>query len=145
MQDDITKEITINAPIRTVWEVVTKPEHMAKWFAESATYKPAVGEKGAVSWSGMADAPIEITAMDEPHTFAFNWVAPDEEVVGTDNKTLITFLLEEAGDARTRVQVTESGFSKLAVADVQKKSLMDKHVSGWPYFLSTLDEYVQNL
>ncbi|HEU4967156.1 MAG TPA: SRPBCC domain-containing protein [Candidatus Saccharimonadales bacterium] len=144
MQDAITKEITINAPIRTVWEVVTKPEHMAKWFAESAVYKPAVGEKGAVSWSGMADAPIEITAMDEPHTFAFNWVAPDEEVVGTDNKTLITFTLEESG-AGTRVQVTESGFSKLAIADEQKKSLMDKHVSGWPYFLGKLDEYVQSI
>jgi len=145
MEDAITKEITVNAPIQTVWDVITRPEHMTKWFAETAAYTPNLGAKGSLGWSGMADAPIEITAMDEPHTFAFNWVAPDEETVDTQNKTLITFLLEETGDARTRVQVTESGFSKLAIADEQKKSLMDKHTSGWSYFLGKLDEYAQSL
>ncbi|GEM_PF-2392776 len=143
MNDTVTKEVTINAPIQTVWEVVTKPEHMVKWFAETAAYKPVVGEKGVVGWSGMAPAPIEIMTMEEPHEFAFTWVAPDEEVVDTDNKTLITFTLEEAGDG-TRVQVTESGFSKLAIADDKKQSLMDKHVSGWPYFMGRLHDYVES-
>ena len=32
MTDKIEREISIQAPIATVWEVITKPEYISQWF-----------------------------------------------------------------------------------------------------------------
>ncbi len=133
MDDAITKEITVNAPIQTVWEVVTKPD---KWLAEKAAVELQPGKKGTVSWSSMGDAPVEVITVERPHTFAFTWIAPDKETHGTE-ATLITFNLSEV-DGGTLVRVAESGFSKIALTDAEKSTLIENHTPGWEYFLTKI-------
>lgn len=143
MNDAITQEITITATIETVWDVVTKPEHMSKWFADKAAFELQAGVKGNVSWSELGEVPIEIVTVDQPHTFALSWIAPDEETHGTE-KTLITFDLSEI-DGGTLVRITESGFSQIALTETEKTTLVGKHASGWPYFLGKLRDYAEDL
>lgn len=148
MNDSIEQEIIINAPIQNVWQVVTRPEHMSKWFSDTATYEPRVGSKGKLTWKdlgvyGRNGAPLEIVTVDEPHEFAFLWVSPDKETAEIDGQTLVTFRLTEV-DGGTQLRVTESGFSRLALKDAVRAEHMDKHTSGWQYFLGKIQSHVDD-
>lgn len=145
MQDAITKEFTIAAPINTVWEVVTKPEHMAKWFfGAKAQLDLRPGGRGSLTWDGLGTAPLEIVTVDKPRRFSFLWVAPDEETASTHQQTLVEFTLQEDG-SKTQLRLTESGFAQLQISDSDKNSLIDKHTDGWSNFGAALQQHAESL
>lgn len=144
MNDAITQELIINAPIQTVWRVVTQPMYVAQWFCDTAEYEPKVGSKGKVSWEnlgvdGRNYAPFEVVTVDEPHAFAFLWVSPDKVTSDIEGETQVTFQLSEV-DGGTQLRVTESGFDKLAIAEAAKREHMEGHVGGWQYFLGKIGD-----
>jgi len=141
MNDTVIKDITINAPIQVVWSIVTK---LDKWFAETANFELQPGRKGTIGWKEMGEAPIEVVTVDQPNTFAFLWVAPDEETKKVNGQTLVTLHLSEVNDG-TKVSVEESGFSKLALTDDEKTELIGKHTEGWTYFVSQIQVAVKSV
>ena len=143
MTDKIEREISIQAPIATVWEVITKPEYISQWFCSQAEIDLRRGGKGKLSWEAF-EAPLEIVEVDKPHLFSFLWVAPDEETKPTHQQTLVAFRLTEAG-AETKVCLTESGFEKLEITTEQKANLIANHTPGWGEFLSSLQRCAQNI
>lgn len=143
MTDKIEREISIQAPIATVWEVITKPEYISQWFCSQAEIDLQRGGKGKLSWEAF-EAPLEIVEVDKPHLFSFLWVAPDEETKPTHQQTLVEFRLTEAG-AETKVCLTESGFEKLEITTEQKANLIANHTPGWGEFLSSLQRCAQNI
>lgn len=143
MTDKIEREISIQAPIATVWEVITKPEYISQWFCSQAEIDLQRGGKGKLSWEAF-EAPLEIVEVDKPHLFSFLWVAPDEETKPTHQQTLVAFRLTEDG-AETKVCLTESGFEKLEITPEQKANLIANHTPGWGEFLSSLQRCAQNI
>lgn len=143
MTDKIEREISIQAPIATVWEVITKPEYISQWFCSQAEIDLQRGGKGKLSWEAF-EAPLEIVEVDKPHLFSFLWVAPDEETKPTHQQTLVAFRLREDG-AETKVCLTESGFEKLEITPEQKANLIANHTPGWGEFLSSLQRCAQNI
>lgn len=143
MTDKIEREISIQAPIATVWEVITKPEYISQWFCSQAEIDLQRGGKGKLSWEAF-EAPLEIVEVDKPHLFSFLWVAPDEETKPTHQQTLVAFRLTEDG-AETKVCLTESGFEKLEITTEQKANLIANHTPGWGEFLSSLQRCAQNI
>ncbi|HEY0754169.1 MAG TPA: SRPBCC domain-containing protein [Ktedonobacteraceae bacterium] len=144
MTDKISREISIQAPIATVWEVITKPEYINQWFCKQTEIDLRQGGKGKLSWGEDFEAPLEIVEVDKPHLFSFLWVAPDEETKPTRQQTLVEFRLTEDG-AQTKVYLTESGFEKLEITVEQKASLIANHTPGWDEFLSSLQRCAQNI
>ncbi len=144
MTDKIEREISIQAPIATVWEVITKPEYISQWFCSQAEIDVRRGGKGKLSWGEDVEAPLEIVEVDKPHLFSFLWVAPDEETKPTHQQTLVEFRLTEDG-AETKVCLTESGFEKLEITAEQKANLIANHTPGWGDFLSSLQRCAQNI
>jgi uncharacterized protein YndB with AHSA1/START domain len=143
MTEKIEREISIQAPIATVWEVITKPEYISQWFCSQAEIDLRRGGKGKLSWEAF-EAPLEIVEVEKPHLFSFLWVAPDEETKPTHQQTLVAFRLTEAG-AETKVCLTESGFEKLEITTEQKANLIANHTTGWGEFLSGLQRCAQNI
>jgi uncharacterized protein YndB with AHSA1/START domain len=143
MNDSIQQEITIQAPMATVWQVITKPEHISKWFCDEADIDLQPGGKGSVKWNGFGEAPIEVIEVTEPTLFSFRWVAPDPETQG-NQKTLVAFQLSD-NNGGTTLRVTESEFSKMQIPDEDKASLMDKHTPGWGDFLEKISQYATTL
>jgi uncharacterized protein YndB with AHSA1/START domain len=141
--DTIEREISIQAPIATVWEVITKPEYISQWFCRQAEIDLRPGGKGTLSWEDF-EAPLEIVEVDRPHLLSFLWVAPDEETKPTHQQTLVQFRLTEDG-AETKVRLIESGFEKLEMTAEQKANLMANHTPGWGEFLSSLQRCAQNI
>ena len=144
MTDKIEREISIQAPIATVWEVITKPEYISQWFGSQVELDLRRGGKGKLSWGEDLEAPLEIVEVEKPHLFSFLWVAPDKETKPTHQQTLVEFRLTEDG-AQTKVCLTESGFEKLEMTAEQKAHLIAKHTPGWGDFLSSLQRCAQNI
>ena len=144
MSDKIEQEITINAPIATVWKVITSPEHITKWFSDKVEIDLRKGGKGKLSWEKFGESPLEVTALDEPTLFAFTWIAADEETRSTNQQTLVEFRLVEDADS-TKLHLTESIFGKLQLTDKQKDNIFEKHSSGWSFFAERLKQHAETL
>ena len=144
MTDTIEQEISIQAPIATVWDVITKPEYISQWFGSQVEIDVRPGGKGRLIWGEDFEAPLDIVAVEKPHLFSFLWVAPDEQTKATHQQTLVAFRLTEDG-AQTKLSFTESGFEKLAITAEQKATLIANHTPGWADFLSTLQRVAQNI
>ncbi|GCE11904.1 SRPBCC domain-containing protein [Tengunoibacter tsumagoiensis] len=142
--DKIEREISIQAPIATVWEVITKPEYISQWFGSQVEIDVRQGGKGRLVWGENVEASLEIVAVEKPYRFSFLWVAPDEETRATHQQTLVEFKLIENND-ETKVCLTESGFEKLEITAEQKATLIVNHTSGWGEFLSNLQRCAQNI
>lgn len=144
MIDKIEREISIQAPIATVWEVITQPEYIKQWFCSQVEIDLQQGGKGKLVWGEDFEAPLEIVEVDKPHLFSFLWIAPDEETKPTHQQTLVEFKLIEEGMG-TKVHLTESGFEKLAITAEQKANLINNHTPGWGDFLSSLQSCAQGI
>jgi len=144
MADKIEREISIQAPIATVWNVITKPEYISQWFGSQAEIDLRRGGKGKLIWNEEMEAPLEIVEVEKPHLFSFLWISPDEETRPTHQQTLVEFRLTEDG-AGTKVYLTESGFEKLEITAEQKATLIANHTPGWGDFLSNLQRCAQNI
>ena len=77
MTEKIEREISIQAPIATVWDVITKPEYISQWFGSQVEIDVRPGGKGRLIWGEDFEAPLEIVEVEKPHLFSFLWVAPD--------------------------------------------------------------------
>ena len=144
MTDKIEREISIQAPITAVWDVITKPEYISQWFGSQVEIDVRAGGKGRLIWGENFEAPLAIVEVEKPHLFSFLWVAPDEETRANHQQTLVTFKLTQDG-AETKLSLTESDFEKLAIPAEQKATLIANHTSGWVEILSKLQNCAQNI
>ncbi len=131
-KNSIESEIVINAPIEVVWDVITKPEHISKWFAPT-TLDLRVGGKGIVTAHG--ESPLEIVKIEKPHIFSYQWTPPDSD----GNISLVEFTLSEH-HAETRLRVTES--VDRSMDEKTRDPFISMHNTGWTKFFGNLPAYV---
>lgn len=143
MRDTIEREITINAAIETVWRVVTQPEHITKWFGAKTEMDLQAGGEGTFTWD-FGQAPFKIVKVEQPHHFAYRWVAPDNKKANEANAILVEFNLSEEGE-HTKLQIVEGGWNELDWANEDKTVYADGHEQGWTDFLSKIQAYAEGL
>jgi uncharacterized protein YndB with AHSA1/START domain len=141
--DSIEREVVIDAPVDRVWELVTKAEHLGRWFGDAgAEIDLRPGGAIELRWTEHA-ARGRVEAVEPPRLFAFRW-APFEEPGGVqptaDNSTRVEFALSEEG-AGTRLRVVESGFDALATSEEQRRRNLESNTDGWRSELGELQEY----
>jgi uncharacterized protein YndB with AHSA1/START domain len=146
--DRIEREITVKAPVERVWTVLTEPEHIARWFGDSASGTAEPGGELVLGWKEYGDFPVTIERYEPPHAFAFRWVTGTQVESGTrpvpGNSTLVEFTLAAQGDG-TLLTVVESGFESLDMpADQQLKNAED-NTDGWRQELDELREYAESM
>lgn len=144
--DTIEKDILINAPVETVYRVVTEPDQIARWFADSADLDPAPGGEGSLTFEDRATTQrmtvkLTVQAAVPPHRFAFRWDYPEGEPPAEDNSLLVEFTLTAEGTG-TRLRVTESGFAAWTRPDAETAGYYEAHDKGWEVHLASLQGYV---
>lgn len=143
VQDTIERQMVLNAPRDRVWDAITKPELLKKWFAHKMDVTTlTVGQEFRFDWRpehGYSRAIVEV--MDPKSRFAYRWEnsggdqeAPFAEVP----KTLVSFVLEDANGG-TRLTVTESGLAALPNA----AKVFSENSSGWDHELGELKVFVE--
>lgn len=137
MNDRIEQEITINASLDRVWELVSRPG----WWVPSEVEQPyelAPGSKTERISEKWGRFVIEVVRI-EPRTYAaFRWAStfPGADVE-PDNSTLVEFAVAPVGDA-VCVTVTESGFASLNTTEATRKSGFEDNTKGWSLELADL-------
>jgi uncharacterized protein YndB with AHSA1/START domain len=141
----LEREIRIDAPPEIVFEVVSRPEHIRKWWSDDASFEPVPGDVGELVWDDSAEAvPITVVDVDPPRKFAFRWVAPDGQVPDGGNSLLVTIELEPSGDG-TILRLTESGWREKGWEAAVLEEAFHDHERGWDVFLPRLRSYAPSV
>jgi uncharacterized protein YndB with AHSA1/START domain len=125
-------EITIHAPIERVWDLVTRPEHIARWYAfDGADIDLRPGGTLAFRWREHGEYRGRVERVERPRIFSFRFVGhvPDQDP-RPDNSTLVEFTLQ-ARDGSTTVRVVESGFARLTDPVEVNTSKSAISLKGW--------------
>ena len=137
--EQIEREIVIDAPLERVWAVLTEPEHVGVWFAQSVEGDLHPGAGSVLTWKEHGSFPIVVERSEPPSFFSYRWAArsPGADPV-QGNSTLVEFTLAPEGDG-TRLRVVESGFGSL---DAEREEYVRDNTEGWEGMLSNLEQYV---
>ena len=144
VQNSIEREVLIDAPVEVVWSIVTDPQHVGRWFSDSAEIDLRPGGELVLRWDRIGTASGTVERVERPHVFSFRWVSPEPDRDPSAREgyfTLVEFLLEADGES-TRLRVVESGFASLDGNEQRNADLAARHVNGWGGFLGQLTEYM---
>lgn len=135
----VHRSIRIAATVSKVWEAVTVPEHISRWFGHTQLAGQAVGATGTMSWPGRDAIPLRVEAIDPERMVAYRWNNDDAsgafpEAFEAGSSTMFTFTLEPV-DGGTQLTVVETGFE--VTSDAAEN--LARHQQGWT---SELDKLV---
>jgi uncharacterized protein YndB with AHSA1/START domain len=145
----IEREIHIEATPELVYEVITSPEHLRKWWPDEAELDPVPGATGVISFGDGTTpnshvVPITIVEAIPPRRFSFRWVYDEGQAASPANSLLVTFDLVRSG-AGTLLRFTETGFREQGWEAAVLEEQYRDHVTGWDHFLPRLATYVARL
>lgn len=145
----IEKQIRIAASPQVVYEVVSSPEHIARWWSDVADFEPAPGARGVLGWDAKAHTrptTVNITIVETVpgERFRFRWVHPDGEAATEHNSMLVTFALSPDGDG-TLLTVTEEGMREQGWEAAVLEEYYRSHDDGWTRHLADLARYAAQL
>jgi uncharacterized protein YndB with AHSA1/START domain len=145
-EDRVERTVQIAASTQRVWDVLTKPEHIGRWFG---TGTPAIVDLRAGGVMELEPAHGErylasVVKVDPPHYFAYRWASAFPNVVADEtNSTLVEFHLAPEG-ATTRLTVCESGFASLTIpAGREAFASYGSHSRGWTEVVGNLANYIE--
>lgn len=139
----VRRTIRVAASIDKVWQAVTEPSYISRWFGATVLDGAAVGATGTMTFPGDAPFPLRIEARDEPRLISYRWRNDDaqRDVDGgavdldldPEGTMVFTFTLEEVGE-ETQLTVVETGFEGTLDPAVNLAS----HRDGWTVELDKL-------
>ncbi|WP_206061579.1 SRPBCC domain-containing protein [Nonomuraea basaltis] len=86
----IVREVHIDATPDVVYEVITKPEHIAQWWGFDASFPALPGGDGRMTKQrrdgmGTLVVSIHVVEADAPRRFVFRWVHPEDQPATPQN------------------------------------------------------------
>jgi uncharacterized protein YndB with AHSA1/START domain len=145
-EDRVERTVHIAATTERVWEILTKPEHIGRWFGSGT---PATVDLRPDGVMVLDPGPgkrylARIVKVDPPHYFSYRWASAYPEVLADEtNSTLVEFHLAAEG-AMTRLTVSESGFASLTIpAGREQFASYESHSQGWTEVLRNFADYVE--
>ena len=141
----IEREVYVDAAPEVVYEVVSRPEHIAHWFPDEAAYEPVPGATGTIAFQmpdGRVVETIAIVEAQPPRTFSFRWTAPAGEAAVAGNSLLVTFTLTPSGGGTT-VRMAETGFRERGWEAAVLEETFRDHAGVWSQILPRLAPYAE--
>ncbi len=142
MQDVIKKEISIAASKEKVFDAISNPEKVIKWFPETLEGNYAVGEQPIFGFGEHGKNQVLIVDSKPYHYFSYRWVPGANHFRGDVTQvktTLVEFRIEEIDAKNCKVTLTESGFSSLPIEVME--SSFKQNSGGWDFMLGRLIKY----
>ena len=137
MNDVIEQEVRIEAPIERVWQVITDPAYVARWFGNTAEIDLRPGGPLRFGWDGHGPFHGVVERVEPPREFAYRWVHDAGVPVGGESvETQVSFSLSEV-DGGTLVRLVESGFAD--------EGHVKENTEGWTAELAELLAFASSL
>ena len=132
----IVIEKTIDLPPEIVWQTITDPNEISRWFPLEARVDPQIGGQVWLSWGPGCEGEAPIHVFEAPNRFS--WTENyGNDAEGNPIEVAVDFYIE-ARDGATVVRLVQSGFS----ADAEWDEMYDAIVDGWTYFMFNLAFYL---
>ena len=146
--DQIERETVIEAPVERVWELITEPEHVGRWFGDAgAEIDLRPGGAMVLRWTEYGTSRGRVVAVEPRTRFSYRW-APFKDPGGEEpiegNSTLVEFTLQADSDG-TRLRVVESGFASLATSEEQRTKNAEGNARGWEHETDELRAYAEKV
>lgn len=145
MENSITRQIELKAPVSKVWNALTDSKLFGQWFKVNL-YGPFVaGEStfGKNTYPGFEfDMEFKVETVRPETYFSYRWhpYAVDEKFdYRTEEPTLVEFRLEKNATG-TLLTVTESGFSKVTAQ--RRAEAFRMHSEGWQEQLKNIEAFL---
>ena len=145
--DQISREIQINADPQRVWDALSDAAEFGEWFhvkfdgpfvvGEMTTGKLTYPGHEGVHWASVTEV------LEPPKRFVFRW--PDCEPGDEDKPNTVWLKVEftlEPKDGGTLVTVTESGFAGLPKD--KRVSMLRDNAEGWEIQNANLKRHVES-
>ena len=134
--DRLHRTITVGASRELVWDALTTPEQLVRWFpTHDARIDLRPGGAARFAWKDTADEAV-IEVVEPPERLVFRW-RPE----GTDRPhTRVSITLADA-DGGTTLTLEESGFASLP--DQIEQQSYDGNAEGWAAELAELAAYLE--
>jgi uncharacterized protein YndB with AHSA1/START domain len=150
----IERSIFIEAAPEVVYEVVSDPEHLTRWYVDEADCRPEPGSAGHFAFGGpdrRVAVPVTVVEAVPGVRFRFRWMAPPAPeippvgaVLTAENSLLVTFdLMPQNGG--TLLRVTEVGLREIGWEAALLEHYVNDHSEGWAALLGRLERYVGQL
>jgi uncharacterized protein YndB with AHSA1/START domain len=143
MQDSITKEIIVKAKKEQVYEAITSPEKIIKWFPDAIEGILEEGQQPILIFDHdgtLYRSRIHVESAKPFEYFSYRWVpggnGKESDDTLTVPTTLVEFFIEEFEDG-SKITVKESGFSSLPI-EIAEQSL-NQNSGGWDYMTGRLE------
>lgn len=143
-EQTIERSIEVNAPIDRVWNLLTDPAEMPRWWktlvAAEIDLRP--GGEMTLTWGEHGVTSARVEAVEAPVRFGFTWASNAEgRPPSPGDQTLVEFRLEEFGEI-TKVTVYESGFETLEIPDGERMTSVEGNIKGWTEALNDLKDLI---
>ncbi|MGB7448651.1 MAG: SRPBCC family protein [Ornithinimicrobium sp.] len=143
----IEREIFVQASPEIVYDVVSDPEHVRRWWPDDARCDPTRGSSGEIVFGTDAEATVVgFTVVDAqpPYRFSFRWTHPANQPAVEGNSLLVVFDLT-ASRGGTLLKMTESGFREMGWEAALLEQQYRDHVTGWDFYLPRLERYLAQI
>ena len=145
--DRIERTILLPVPRQRVWDAVTKPEQLARWFGVVSGMEFRVGGAIHFTWENEpCPYPGVIEIIEQPQRFAFRWpsyaIAHPELTFDPAPSTRVEMTLEEQAGG-TLLTLVESGFASQPQS-VPAEELYRGNQDGWQECFNGLRAYLQS-
>ena len=126
----IVIEHEVDAAPEVVWQTLTDPQEIGRWFPLEAEVDPRVGGRIWLSWGPGCEGEAPIHIWEPARRFGWTENHGNDES-GRPIEVAVDFYIEAAGVGGTVVRLVQSGFSTSSDWDEMYDALVD----GWTYFM----------
>jgi uncharacterized protein YndB with AHSA1/START domain len=134
----VERSIWIAAPRERVWQAVTDPQQLERWYATNFKWEIPLLEVGATITFYHSDTDIlqaTIEGVDPLRLFRLRWAPVEQGVV------LVTSFLLDEENGGTRATITETGYASLP--EDQRQQWVDSTDAGYTMSMENLKAYLE--
>lgn len=110
--DERTIEKVLELPVAPmdVWEAISEPSQLSKWFGHRTELDLRPGGDGAMIWDNHGRYAVRVEEVDPPHRLVWSWVHEPDVQFADAPSTRVEWTLTPREDGGTTLHLFESGF-----------------------------------
>ena len=128
----IEQRLKLAASQEHVWQAITDPEKIAKWFGDEAEIDLRADGRGVMGWNAHGRFAVRVEEVTPPHRLVWSWIHEPGVAFEDAPSTRVEWELKKRENGGTALDLRETGF----LTDLHH----EQNTNGWKHELGELEE-----